>query len=223
MSSDVDICNLALSHLGDEAEVSAINPPDGSIQAAHCGRYYPMARDLLLEAHTWTFATKRVAVAEVDNPSPWDWQYAYALPSTCLRPVSALVPGQPAQFLSTESDNGSHPYIVEAGQDGGLVLFTNIPAAVLRYIDRVEDPAKVTPGFTMALSRLLAAYLAGPILKGDKGMVVAEKQLVWFDREFRKAAAMNANVGKRSTYETRQPSFIAARGGLTLNTGWPRA
>jgi len=216
MSSEVDICNLALSHLGDEAEVSAIDPPDGSIQAAHCGRYYPMARDVLLEAHPWTFATKRIAIAQLDNALASDWSYAYALPSTCLRPLSALVPGQPEQFLSQESDSGSHPYIVEAGADGGLVLYTNVDAATLRFIDRVADPTKFTPGFTMALSRLLAAYLAGPILKGDKGMAVSEKQLVWFDREYRKAAAMNANVGKRNTYETRQPSFVAARGGLTL-------
>jgi hypothetical protein len=141
----------------------------------------------------------------------------------CAVGQSALLPGQPEQVLSLESDNGSHPYIVEAGEDGGLVLFTNIDAATLRYIARIEDPTKFPPGFTIALSRLLAAYLAGPILKGDKGMAVAERQLTWFEREFRRAAAMAANVGKRSTYETRQPTFIAARGGLTLTNSWPRS
>lgn len=220
MSSVVDICNLALSHLGDEAQVSAISPPDGSVQAAQCGRFYPIARDVMLEAHPWSFATKRVALAAVTNDLSDDWEYAYALPSTCLRPLSALYPGVPERVLSTDSDNGSHPYIVEAGEDGTAVLYTNVETAVLRYIDRIEDSSKFSPGFVIAVSRLLAAYLAGPILKGSEGMRVSQAQLKWFEMEFRKAAAMNANVGKRSTLHTRQPSFIAARGGLLRTDGW---
>lgn len=212
MSSDVDICNLALSHVGDEAQVAAIDPPDGSIQSAQCGRFYPIARDLLLEMHPWTFATKRVVLAEVDNPSPWDWKYAYALPSTCIRPLSALNPGVPERFLGQGSDEGSHPYIVETSADGGLVLFSNVPAAVLRFIDRVDDTTRYTPAFVATLARLLASYLSGPILKGDTGMAVAVKQYQLFGAEYAKATAMNANVGKRSSYETRVPDFLAARG-----------
>ena len=34
MASDVDVCNLALSHIGDTANVASINPPDGSVQSA---------------------------------------------------------------------------------------------------------------------------------------------------------------------------------------------
>lgn len=212
MSSEVDICNLALSHIGDEAEVAAITPPDGTIQAAQCGRFYPLARGILLESHPWTFATKRVAVSEVTNPSPDDWLYAYALPSTCIRPLSALYPGVPEQMLGTDSDLGSHPFIVEAAEDGSPVLYTNVQTAVLRYIDTITDPTRFTPGFAMSLSRLLAAYLAGPILKGDAGMAAAKAQMQLFAVEFGKATAANANIGKRSAYQTRLPSFIAARG-----------
>lgn len=214
MSSDVDICNLALSHLGDEAEVAAIDPPDGSAQAVHCARFYPMARDALIEAHPWTFATKRVAVAEVTNELSDDWAYAYALPSTCLRPLAALYPGAPAQLFGQDTDDGSHPYIVEASQDGGLVLYTNLQTPMLRYIDRIEDTGRFTPGFVISLSRLLASYLAGPVLKGKEGRAEAQNQLKLFDFEYRKAAAVNANTGKRSNYQTRLPGFIAARGGL---------
>jgi hypothetical protein len=215
MSSEVDICNLALSHLGDEAEVSAIDPPDGSPQSNQCGRFYPIARDVLLEAHAWTFATKRVALAEVTNPSPDDWTYAYALPSTCLRPLSSLYPGIPARALSQDTDNDSHPYIIEADQDGSLIMFTNVETAVLRYIDRVEDPTKFTPGFTITASRLLAAYLAGPILKGKEGRAEAQNQMRLFGVEYAKATAVNANTGRRNTYQTRTPAHLAARGGLT--------
>ena len=211
MSSEVDICNLALSHLGDEAGVITITPPDGTIQSAHCARFYPIARGVLLEMHPWTFATKRATLAAVENPVEDDWSYAYALPSTCIRPLASLYPGVPARMLSNESDADSHPYLVEADSDGDLVLYTNIETAALRYIDLVTDTAKYTPLFVSALARLLASYLAGPIIKGVDGMRVQKAQLEIFEAEFRKAAASNANVGKRETYQTQMPSWLAGR------------
>lgn len=217
MSSEVDIANLALSHLGDEAAVIAIKPPDGSIQSALCGRFYPIARGVLLEAHPWTFATKRTPLAElVTNPAEDDWAYAYSLPSTCIRPLSALLPGQPERSLGSDS----HPYVVEAGEDGDLVLFTNVETATLRYIDLITDTTKFTPGFTICLARLLAAYLAGPILRGKTGMQVSQEQMKWFALEYAKATTVNANSGKRDAYETRTPEFIAARGSSST---WPDA
>ena len=73
MPSAVDICNTALSHIGDSANVSSIDPPDGSVQASYCKTFYPIALSSLLEMATWGFSTKRVALAAVDNPSS-TWQ-----------------------------------------------------------------------------------------------------------------------------------------------------
>lgn len=213
MASVIDICNLALSHLGDEAQVAAISPPDGTVQASHCARYYPIARDVLLTVGVrWHFATKRVALAAVDNEFEDDWAYAYALPSTCLKPLSLLLPGVPERNLGTQdTDAGSHPYIVEADEDGNKVLYATVDGAYLRYIDAVTDTTKFTPLFVVALSRLLAAYLAGPILKGETGIRVSQAQLKWFEAEYAKAAAAEANVGKRTGYQDHRPAWLAGR------------
>lgn len=212
MSSVVDICNLALSHLGDEARVVAIVPPDGSAQSTLCGRFYPMARDVLLEAHPWPFAVKRADLSEVDNPLDTDWSFAYELPSDCLRPLSALQPGVPERLFGGDTDAGTHPYIVEASTTGERVMYTNVDAGTVRYIARVEDPTRFTPSFVTALSRLLASYLAGPVLRGKDGRAEAATQLKLFDVEYRRATANAANTGRRNGYQTRSPSFIAARG-----------
>lgn len=216
MSSEVDICNLALSHLGDEAGVVAIKPPDGTIQAAHCGRFYPIARDLLLEMHPWPFAVKRKEVAEVENPSPDDWAYAYALPAQCLRPLTCLVPGQTAAL---DNEGGGHAYLVEAAEDGSSVIYTNVPAATIRYIARVTDTTRYSPAFVVALARLLAAHLAGPIVKAGPGVEVAAAQMKLFGVEYAQAAALSANVGKNKAYETRTPGWLAARGGFVPAEG----
>ncbi len=100
MASEVDICNLALSHLGDTAEIASLS--ERSTQAKLCARFYPMARNTMLEMATWSFATRRVKLALVDNPTlaiaqsvdptanQGTWQYAYAMPNAVVNAISVL-------------------------------------------------------------------------------------------------------------------------------------
>ena len=67
MSTDIEICNLALSHLGDRGTVTSLNTSiDQTQQAALCAKFYPMARGTLLE-EPWSFTTKRAALSNVVN------------------------------------------------------------------------------------------------------------------------------------------------------------
>lgn len=202
MSSDVDVCNTALSHLGDEAEVVAIVPPDGSIQSKHCGRFYPIARDRLLEMHPWSFAVKRVTLANLTAIA--GWTYAYGVPTAMIRPLSILPDTAP-------DDSTSDEFIVETQADGTKVVYTNTQNATLRYIDLITDTTKFTPGFVAALSRLLAHYLAGPILKGMTGIKVGEEQLKIFMVEVAAAKSADSNSGSRNSYRDFVPAGIKAR------------
>lgn len=106
--SEVTICNLALAHLGDTATVASISPPDSSVQAQLCARFYYPARNALLEMASWGFATRRVALAllqeAVDGSSPRvypdgspaTWRFMYALPNAVLNVLAVL----PANTLS---------------------------------------------------------------------------------------------------------------------------
>ena len=194
MASEVDICNLALAHLGDTATISSINPPEGSAQAQHCARFYPIARDGLLEGHFWNFAMKRATLAQVSNSWP-EWQFAYAVPADCLNPISVLPPNAnddyASSFTPTDTPYWSHnfapvlaagqyvpqPYTVEMDANGNQIILTNQEQAVLRYTRYVTDTTKFSPLFTMTLSHLLASFLAGPIIKGDAGIAVSQQQL----------------------------------------------
>lgn len=194
MASEVDICNLALGHIGDNATVSSINPPEGSAQAEHCQRFYPIARNSLLEMHFWNFAMKRGILAEVTNT--WtEWQYAYAVPADCLNPISVLPPDAhddySTQFVPTDTPYWSHNYspVIAAGRyvpqaysiemdvNGNQILLTNQEQAVLRYTYYVTDTTKFSPLFTVTLSHLLASFLAGPVIKGDQGIQVSTQQM----------------------------------------------
>lgn len=213
MTSEVDLCNLALSHLGDEAQVIAIVPPDGTMQAAHCATFYPIARDAVLQVFPWTFATRRAALAEVVNPVLGDYRYAYALPNGFLRPIAALYPGVPAvDFGAGATDTGSFAYTVESLDDGSLILYTNLQTAYLQYTARVTDTTKFPPLVIVAIARLLASYLAGPILKGDTGTKVAmAHQKIFLEVELPQAMLADARISKRDMRHYR-PDWIIARG-----------
>lgn len=176
MASVPDVCNLALSHLGSFAQVTSISPPDGSVEAGYCARFYPIARKEMLEMHPFTWAKTRVALAPVTNPST-TWQYAYALPADCLSAKRVLQVALLQQVfypvfasaltydeINFFTERGSANFEIEDG-----VLLTNEPDAVLLYVRDITDTTRFSTSAIIALSYLLAAYLAGPIIKGLPG------------------------------------------------------
>ncbi|HKB58412.1 MAG TPA: hypothetical protein VKC56_00050 [Gallionellaceae bacterium] len=205
MASDVDICNLALAQLGDSAAVQSINPPDQSAQAAHCARFYPIARDALLAMHTWGFATARVQLAQVSNPFP-QWQYAYAPPSDALDYLAVLDPAAADDYSVGLQMAGTLPYPVQTGVgiytpqpfqiesiDGDEVILTNQANALLRYTRAVSDTAEFSPLFVQGLATLLASHLAGPVLKGAEGRAAAMAKMQEFIKWREWAIGSDAN------------------------------
>jgi hypothetical protein len=207
MASEVDICNLALGHLGDNATVASLEPPEGSAQAEHCARFYPIARDALLELHDWNFATKRAQVAQIDSPWP-QWKYAYVQPADCLRVLAVLNPevtndfseSLPAPYSQSGIANtgmGSYTpqqFVCETDDEGREVILTNQEDALIRYVAFVSDTTKFSPLFITTLTWHLAALLAGPVIKGDAGRA-----------EGKRCEAMASTwLGKATLSDTRQ-------------------
>lgn len=215
MASEVNICNLALSHLGDSATVSSIDPPEGSAQAEHCARFYPIARDALLEMHTWSFATRRIQLAQVVNSWP-EWDYAYSVPSNALNLIAILAPDATDDYVesvpaSTTGQYSPKPFTQETGEDGSQIIFTDQPNAVLRYTTIVDDATKFTPLFVVALSWHLASFLAGPVIKGDVGAAEAKRCAAVAMQYL--AQAKQSDAGQRRVSVIHEPDFMRARNG----------
>ena len=204
MASEVDICNLALGNLGNPAEVSSISPQDGSVEAMHCARFYPMARKALLEMHTWGFATRRASLALLDVTPPTAWLYAYAHPNNCLRPVRVL------SAEATDDDEGED-FKNETLSDGTKVIYANTEDATLLYTHNEKDPVKFSGLFTTLLARLLSSMLAGPLIKGDTGSKIATTQTKVFYAEYAIATGIDANSRKSNPYDGHTPAGITAR------------
>jgi hypothetical protein len=235
MSSEVDICNLALGSIGDTARVASISPPENSVQAQLCARFYPIARNTLLEMGSWGFATRRVKLALVTNPTVQGtndfgtWLYAYALPSECINAIAVIPASAVADyealwpcgdFYYQSRPAGTLPipgvpayipqdFTIETQSDGTQIVLTNVCDAVLRFTVLITDTSKFSALFVLALSWLLASYLAGPILKGEPGAAAALRCLKMFQTFEGMAEESEAN--QRKITVTPAPSWIRGR------------
>lgn len=201
MASVVDICNLALSHLGDNATLASIDPPEGSMQAEHCARFYPVARDSMLELHDWKFATRRAPLAWLDRPS-WNWQYAYAAPAQAIKFISVLP-------FSAGNDSETQQYETEADENGNVIILTNQEQATMRFIARVIDTTRFPPLFVDALAWLLASHLAGPIIKGKEG--TAEARTCYSTFRLICSQAMTSDANQRKVTPEHKVDWMASR------------
>ena len=188
MATEVDICNLALAHLGDDATIATIKPPEGSAQAEKAARFYPIARDSLLEMHTWNFASKRGALA-LTTVTLDQWEYAYQAPADLMTPVAIISPSAQNDYATRMSAGdtpggitSNYAPTIVAGQYSpqqfaveGAYIYTNQENAVLRYQAYVTDPTLFSPLFINTLSWHLASMLAGPVIKGDQGAAEAKR------------------------------------------------
>lgn len=80
--TDLQLCNLALSRLG---EARVFDLAEDEFVTIQCARQFPLAVDEVLRSHRWNFASARVALARLADAPAFGPKYAYALPSDCLR------------------------------------------------------------------------------------------------------------------------------------------
>jgi hypothetical protein len=224
VASDADICNMALAHLGADSRVSSIDPPDGTVEASYCAIFYKHVRRAAIESGSFDFTLKRVALAHATvNPSN-SWTCAYVLPSDCLNPLRVLRYSAFAHASGLYGYNINDPYGLYGAQWDGLftergssefevengILLTHEPDAILKYKADVTDrPGDFPPALVLAMSMLLAGYLAGPLIKGEQGRAIGQGWLRAGMAAIKAAAAADGN--NRTERAEHTSAFLLAR------------
>lgn len=187
MTSEVEICNLALSHI----RAGSINSlTEASIQAQQCKLKYPILRDQMLQDAPWQFARSLKALALLTDEL-FNWIYVYQYPSDCLfinrlhidfaevssdTSTSAIASryydrGLPRPDLNQQVEHKIYNI------DGNKVIAANNENLRIDYRNRIEDPNLFSLNFIMGLSHLLAAELAIPLVGIDKGRPLRSDEL----------------------------------------------
>lgn len=146
------IANMALAELGAQRIVSFT---DGSKNQGLVVSVYDFAKEHALCAHPWNFAIKRKASqAALSTPPEWGWDFAFAVPSDCLRIL----------ILGKDGVETDEPWQHESAQDGSQIIVTNLEAPVdIKYIYNVTNTQTFSPMFVIAFVKTLKWLLARPL------------------------------------------------------------
>lgn len=180
MASSTEICNLALSHLGNTKRIANLDT-EQSQEASLFRVFYETTRDLVLNEYEWPFATKMAALALIEEEPNDEWTYSYRYPSDCLK-FMRILSGNRA-----DTNSSRVPYKISHDASGKIV-YSDYEEAECEYIASITDTSYFSPDFIMALSFRLAAY-AAPSLTGGDPFKLGERAMKMYQLELSKAAA----------------------------------
>ena len=171
MTSQVEICNLALSRIG-AGTISAID--EDTREARTLLLHYEPTLRSLLRAHEWNFAKKRVVLAQLSTAPVSEYAYQYALPS---------------DFLKVCRINGA--FTDEYRLEGSALLSDEDPVT-LEYVHAVTDPNLFDAIFTDVLAQKLASEIAYALTENNG---LTESVFRIYSDKLREARTMNARDG----------------------------
>lgn len=150
MTSEVDICNLALTE-SFCSEIQSLTAQ--SREAEVCNRFYAQCRDLLLSGYNWKFNQVRRSLSVSSETPPDDWGYAYEVPTNCLYAVKI--------FQSNRNPTKEIPFTIESKLNvDEKILYTDEPEAILIYRKKITVTNMFSPMFIEAFANLLGAKVA---------------------------------------------------------------
>lgn len=185
MASTVDICNGALSLLGQKL-ITSLN--DQTAEALACRVHWKPLRDSTLRGHKWNCVTRRASLNQLLETPDFGFKYYYQLPSKCLYAIEL----ENQDFFEVE----------------GRKLLTDSSEANLIYIEADDDTSIFDAQLTEAFIYLLAAILCPSMTSSSTEAARLQKL---GDDKLKDARATDAFEAKRR--DKRGNRLIAVKNG----------
>jgi hypothetical protein len=192
VTSDTQICNLALTRLGHSTITSLAQQTKGAIL---CNLHYTICRDAVLRAHPWNFAIKRAALASDASASiPFEYTYRFPLPDDCLKVIrtsceatNSVSPGAIYGWPGLVGGGVTPSYRIE-----GKAIMTNDSTMLIEYIARITDVTQFDALFVDCLAARIAAEIATALT--DNGSLAAGMMDI-YTRKLSEARSVDAQEG----------------------------
>lgn len=192
ISSKVDLCNMALSHLGNYGSVTNIDTPSNAKEITFA-LWYDITRQTLLKMTMPNFALSRRVVSQVSVAPVFGYGYAYEYPSDCLKVLGI---GNVAEKLNDYSIEANQ-IITDQDYEEGLEL---------RFIKDITDVNQMSPEFKMLLPWVLAANVCMDITQD-----AAKKQMIEGLLPSKMSAMSGLNAQENRPIRINYSRFKAAR------------
>ena len=154
VSSKVEICNLALSCIGDKGSVENIDEPSKQTEIV-CAKWYDISRQTALKQMMPSFARKREYWAlDVNGKPDFGYRYAYKYKNDCLKILGI------GNLYEKRND-----YAVEGGY---LFINEHFPEGLpVRYVRDITDVTKYTPDFVHLFAWFLARDICTELMESS--------------------------------------------------------
>ncbi len=195
-TSDVAICNLALTYLGDSS-ITALT--DNTDRARACNAHYANCRDQVLRMHPWNSSLVRTSLAALSDSPAWEWSYQFTLPTDpyCLR------------VLEVENLD-DREWAVE-----GRFIMSDQSTLNIKYISRVTDVSEMDPllidVIALKLAHTIAFRITGSVQRQTDAMQT-------FRLTLREARMMDGQEG--APPDIYSDHFAAVRFGTDFSSDW---
>jgi hypothetical protein len=192
--SEVDICNLALDLLKQDA-ITQIDPPN-SVTEAICARHYHQVRRRTLRAHVWNFAAARKQISPDGTAPLFEYTHAYDLPNDFIRYVGRY--DELGTLISEEEYDLEQNQLLLNGEDNTAIN--------IKYIKDATEVVKFDPLFIDLFVVNLAIRIAPKFTAGEKRLAtLAEMQ-----KEI-KAEATAIDGQERPPRRVQRSKWVSAR------------
>lgn len=193
--SKVQICNMALSYLGNFASINNIDTPESQKETTFA-LWYDVTRQAVLKEYMPHFAMARRIVAKLVATNPFGYANVYAAPNDSLRIFGIDVVDAKTFNYTIE---GGHLYTDEDYPDG-------LP---LRFLKDVEDVTTFSPEFCKLLAAKLALNVAMEITQ-DAGKIQVLSSLL----PKMEASVMGMSAQENKPIRISRSNFREARHGF---------
>lgn len=213
MPSKIDIFNLALLKLAQDATISSFTERSKESRAA--ARLWEPMRDLVLAERQWPWAMRAMPLAPASEAAMPGWRLRYSRPSDCITLLAVtdehgLRVGRRLSRWCEEDfrQRYAHEYETAGGEEGTSIL-CDLDGAYLVYVARIEDTERFPPLFVEALACKLAEE-AAPSIIGDRGFTSKPNLKQLYQMALSQAAAHAYNEGVHND-DPYMPAAQAAR------------
>ena len=211
MSIRIDVCNFALTVLGEQTITSI---EDESDRAQTLESIYYIAKDAVLEEAEWTFATRRFLPAISATAPEWGWTSAFPLPSDIVRVTSVdrNWTSSSGYIYDVQQERNPVDHVVEYVNGVGRSILCNEDEIFCKGVRRIEDEGIYSPLFVEAFGCKLA-YLAGEAITASN--TKTQIALALYVEALKKAKSRDAMQNTTRRMRNRTLSNARYRG-----TGW---
>jgi hypothetical protein len=185
MAGKIEIINVALARIGAN-EIESLT--DGTQEQKLAVNLWDMARRACLRDHTWNFAVADVELSPVVGYTPFEFDYAYQIPSNSLRILQVY----------------QNPVFKLQGRQ----LLTDQAICKIKYVTDVTDTTVWDSMFADVMAQRLAADMGFALTKSQ---ATADSMYAIYDRKLKQARHIDSTEDTMDMLGGEESIYISAR------------